>query len=342
MAYKATARKKFGMGRGPNHVPKAPTNPDDRPLIRIRPPRESNLNTDQRLGKHLEEPVICLTQEGQHLMQGEKEKGKEHEQECVAHTKDNLSKDRKKALHNDGVDHENAMEHMHEYSPWWCTTDIWEEMCNQWRDEKWLKKRKTASSNRAGGGEKAKGTYKGGSISQLQHIANKEAQSQGLINWVDVYVKTRDGLPEAVAIAEDYRRLFDERYPEGTECPYFDQDLWDTASKMKKNYVKGQGQRRRPSICGSSFSTQSSQSSSQPTVHTLADCVRAIYRDPELLRILGGHLGALDPEDLARAVADMNASNQGDSSKIFVADPVAATLVFDIAVLTQLSDGLGR
>ncbi|KAL8120867.1 hypothetical protein AgCh_017877 [Apium graveolens] len=55
MASEATPRKKLGMGRGPNHVPKSPTNPDDRPLIRIRPPPESNLNTDQRLGKHLEE-----------------------------------------------------------------------------------------------------------------------------------------------------------------------------------------------------------------------------------------------------------------------------------------------
>ncbi|KAL8090865.1 hypothetical protein AgCh_040076 [Apium graveolens] len=201
-------------------------------------------------------------------------------QKCAARTKDNLSKDHKKSLHNAGVDHENAMEHMHEYSPWWwCTADIWEEMCNQWRDKKWLKKRKTASSNRARGGEKAKGTYKGGSISELQHIANK----------VDVYVKTRDGLPEAVTIAEDYRRLFDERYPKGTEHSYFDQDLWDTESKVKKNYVKA--------------------------VRTPVECVRAICRDPELLHILGGHLGALDPKELARAVVEVNASNQGDSSE---------------------------
>ncbi|XP_074348706.1 uncharacterized protein LOC141687363 [Apium graveolens] len=204
---------------------------------------------------------------------------------------------------------------MYKYSPWWCTAEIWEEMCNQWRDEKWLKKRKTASSNRAAGGEKAKGTYKGGSISQLQHIVNRECESQGPINWVDVYVKTRDGLPEAAKYAENYRRLYDERYPEGTERPYFDQDLWETVSDVKKNYVKGQGHRRRPSISGSSFSTQFSQSSSQPSVHTPADCVRAICRDPELLRILGAHLRALDPEELARAVAEVNASQQGEDSE---------------------------
>ncbi|XP_074370072.1 uncharacterized protein LOC141711502 isoform X2 [Apium graveolens] len=213
-------------------------------------------------------------------------------QKCAARMKDMIAKDRGKALHNAGIDYEDedAMEHMHKYSPWWCTADIWEAMCNQWRDEKWLKKGKIASSNRAAGGEKAKGTYKGGSISQLQHIVVRESESQGPVNWVDVYVKTRDGIPEAVTIAE----------------------LWDKAAKVKKNYVKGQGQRRRPSIYGSSFSTQSS---SQPSIHTPADCVRAICRDLGLLRILGGHLGALDPEELARAVAEVNASQQRDDSE---------------------------
>ena len=35
------AARKRGLGRGPNHVPKAPANPDDRILIQIRPPPES-------------------------------------------------------------------------------------------------------------------------------------------------------------------------------------------------------------------------------------------------------------------------------------------------------------
>ncbi|KAL8134185.1 hypothetical protein AgCh_009299 [Apium graveolens] len=178
-------------------------------------------------------------------------------QKCDDRTKDNLSRDSQKALINAGIDHPNhAMENMHKYSPWWCTTEIWKEMCNQWRDEKWLKKRKTASSNRVVGGEKAKGTYKGDSISQLQHIVNRESESQVPINWVDVYVKTRDGLPEAANYAENYHRLYDERYPEGIERPYFDQNLWEMVSIVKKNYFKGQGQRRCPSISGSSFSTQ--------------------------------------------------------------------------------------
>ncbi|KAK1399713.1 hypothetical protein POM88_009576 [Heracleum sosnowskyi] len=169
---------------------------------------------------------------------------------------------------------------------------------------------------RAGGGEKAKGTYKGGSISQLQHMAVKESQSQGTpIHWLDVYVETRDGLPDAVNIANTYHRLLDERYPEGIPRPIIDQELWERASIVKKNYVKGQGQKRRPSISGFSCSTQSSQSSTQPFVHTLADCVRAICQNRELLLELGGHLGAMDPEDLARAVAAAAASHQQDGDE---------------------------
>ncbi|XP_074356135.1 uncharacterized protein LOC141695819 [Apium graveolens] len=290
MASQATALKKLGMGKGPNHVPKAPANPDDRTLIRIRlPPENTCMRSHARrspgfgwlydgcvtysgLNKYIANyPFLTLK-----LYRWEDEQGSLIStifwEKCAARTKDNLAKERRKTLINAGIDHpdENAIEYMHEYSPWWCSADIWEEMCNQWRDEKWLKKGKTASSNRSAGGEKAKGTYKGGSISQLQHIATRESQSQGPINWVDVYVKTRDGLSEAATIAEKYHRLYDEHYPEGTERPYFDQDIWEMASEVKKNYVKGQGQRRRPPISGSSFSTQSSQSSSQPVIHTPA------------------------------------------------------------------------
>ncbi|XP_074379465.1 uncharacterized protein LOC141720752 [Apium graveolens] len=197
MASQATTKRERGMGRGPNHVPKAPANPEDRTLIHIRPPPNTT--------------YVFLSR-----------------------------------------------------------------------------------------------------IKKLLHNAVRESESQGPVNWVDVYVKTRDGIPEVVTIAGDYQRLFDEGYSEGTERPYFDQELWDKAAKVKKNYVKGQGQRRRSFIYGSSFSTQSS---SQPSIHTPTDCVRAICRDPGLLRILGGHLGALDPEELARAVAEVNASQQRDDSE---------------------------
>ena len=63
---------------------------------------------------------------------------------------------------------------MHEYSPWWCAPTIWAGMCEQWKAESWVKRRRTAAVNRASGapeGNKAPGTYKGGSISQLQHVA---------------------------------------------------------------------------------------------------------------------------------------------------------------------------
>ena len=96
----------------------------------------------------------------------------------------------------------------------------------------------------------------------------------------------------------------DERYPEGTSRPPIDQELWERASVVKKNYVKGQGQRRRPTISGTGSSgSQSTQSSYQPMPHTATDCVRAICRDRDLLRTLHVHLQSLDPDELANAVA---------------------------------------
>ncbi|KAJ8650352.1 hypothetical protein MRB53_003375 [Persea americana] len=137
----SSAPKKRGLGRGPNQIPKAPVNPDERILIQMRPHPDST----------------------------------------------------------------------------------------------------TAVVNRASGapeGNKAPGTYKGGSTSQLQHVAAREASSQGQpIHWLDVYVATRDGLPEAVQIVETYNTLMDKRYPEGTSQPPIDQELWERASVVKKNYV---------------------------------------------------------------------------------------------------------
>ncbi|KAJ8648242.1 hypothetical protein MRB53_001265 [Persea americana] len=185
---------------------------------------------------------------------------------------------------------------------------IWASMCEQWKAESWVKRRRTTAINRASGaleGNKALGTYKGGSISQLQHVATREASSQGQpIHWLDVYVATRDGLPEAIQIVETYNTLMDERYPNGTSQPPIDQELWERASVVKKNYVKGQGQRRRPTISGKGSSgSQSAQSSYQPMPHTTVDCVRAIYRDRDLLRTLCVHLQSLDLDELADAMA---------------------------------------
>ncbi|KAK1397480.1 hypothetical protein POM88_007343 [Heracleum sosnowskyi] len=160
------------MGRGPNEVPKAPTNQEDQTLIQIRHPLDDNDFTDPKITKCISQlclqnwPTPAITWASTPV--AHKDAVWAEFKKCAARTKDILSKDREKAKHNAGIDHPgHAMEHMHEYSPWWCSTDIWDEMCVQWRDENWQKKRKIASSNRAGGGEKAKGTYKGGSISQL-------------------------------------------------------------------------------------------------------------------------------------------------------------------------------
>ncbi|KAJ8615539.1 hypothetical protein MRB53_034911 [Persea americana] len=163
-----------------------------------------------------------------------------------------LSRDQSFALwlkdKNAQIDHPGqAEEYMHEYNPWWCAPTIWAGMCEQWKAESWVKRCRAAAMNRASGapeGNKAPGMYKGGNISQLQHVAASEASSQGQpIHWLDVYVETRDGLPEAVQIVETYNTLMDERYPEGTSQPPIDQELWERASVFKKNYVKGQGQR---------------------------------------------------------------------------------------------------
>ncbi|KAK1400440.1 hypothetical protein POM88_000045 [Heracleum sosnowskyi] len=207
-------------------------------------------------------------------------------EKCVARTKDNLSKECRKALQNAGADHPGSgVLYMHEYSPWWCSADVWNQMCEKWREHDWIEKRSIASNNRFAGApsaDKAKGIYR-------------------------------------VAIFPSYIILLIRRLSlRALLSNDFDQELWERASVVRKNYIKGQGQKRHPSFIGSfngSRSTQSSQSSTHPSTHTPADCVRAICADPELLRILGGHLGALDPDVLARAVAEAATSQRADDSQ---------------------------
>lgn len=89
---------------------------------------------------------------------------------CVVQTKDNFKKERENVLHIAVIDClGQAEEHMDEYNPWWCSHDVWSGMCTQWWAEEWTKKCKINAKNRVVGaaeGEKVKGTYKGGSISQ--------------------------------------------------------------------------------------------------------------------------------------------------------------------------------
>ena len=106
----------------------------------------------------------------------------------------------------------------------------------------------------------------------------------------------------------------DERYPPGSSRPPIDQELWERASIVKKNYVKGQGQRRRLNVGGSGSSgSQTTQTSYNPTTHNAAECVRAICRDPALLRELQEHLKALSPDSLADAVG--TAASQPDQEE---------------------------
>ncbi|WOG92805.1 hypothetical protein DCAR_0312081 [Daucus carota subsp. sativus] len=246
-----TPQTKSFIGRGPNCIPKAPTNPDDRTMIHIRP------------FPHDKYKRYRWTNEQSSLI------AKLFWQKCATRTKDKLSKDRSNAIRLAGDAHPGqGVEYMHEYNPWWCSADVWSQMCDQWRDPIWLKRRKTAAENRAAG----------------------SASKGEPIHWLDVYVATRDGLPDAVKTA---------RYPVGTPRPHIDQELWEKASIVKKNYVKGQGRRTRPSIYGSG-STQSSQFSTYPA---------------ELLLTLGGHLGAMDPEELARAVSAAAAAQEQEQQQ---------------------------
>ncbi|KAL5727733.1 hypothetical protein ACHQM5_000893 [Ranunculus cassubicifolius] len=73
-------------------------------------------------------------------------------------------------------------------------------------------------------------------------MVSKDAVSQGQpTQWLDLFVELRDRFPDAMQIADNYRKLLDERYPEGTQRPSLDQELWERAQVVKKNYVKGIG-----------------------------------------------------------------------------------------------------
>ncbi|KAJ8648945.1 hypothetical protein MRB53_001968 [Persea americana] len=153
----SSAPKKRGLGRGPNQIPKAPVNPDERILIQMRPHPDSTDFADSKIVKCISQ--LCL---------------QNWPTPVITWASTPLA-------HKDAVWAEFQINHpgqseecMHEYSPWWCAPTIWAGMCEQWKAESWVKRRRTAAVNRASGapeGNKAPGTYKGGSISQLQHVA---------------------------------------------------------------------------------------------------------------------------------------------------------------------------
>ena len=81
---------------------------------------------------------------------------------------DTFRKERNKALKKAADDHpgQPPMDFLHEYAPWWASPEIWRGLCATWRSEPHLQKSAVYSQNRrssATPGEKAKGTWKGGS-----------------------------------------------------------------------------------------------------------------------------------------------------------------------------------
>ena len=85
-----------------------------------------------------------------------------------------------------------------------------------------------------------------------------------------------------------------------------DVELWEQAAKVKKNYVKGLGTKRKYSSAetcsSSSFASQPSQTSRQMP-HTPADCLRVISQDVGLLAEFDVLLSRLTPEQRAAAAA---------------------------------------
>ncbi|KAL5700653.1 hypothetical protein ACHQM5_026073 [Ranunculus cassubicifolius] len=152
-------------------------------------------------------------------------------------------------------------------------------------------------------------------------MAAKDAEGRPT-EWLDAFVELRERIPDAQQIAENYRRLLDERYPEGTHRPSLDHELWERAQVVKKNCVRGIGTKRRAtstpassSVTGgsSSFASNAPATSSQhttttvgapPVPYTPADCVRALCEDLTLMQQFAQSLrSSLGAEEAAAVVA---------------------------------------
>ena len=115
----------------------------------------------------------------------------------------------------------------------------------------------------------------------------------------------------------------DAEYPEGTERPAtVDVELWEQATGVKKNYVKGLGTKKRYSTAetcsSSSYSSQSSQTS-RVLPHSPADCLRVVSQDAELLADFDWMLSQLTPEQKMAAAARRAAAapQPQDDSEVF-------------------------
>ncbi|KAL5700132.1 hypothetical protein ACHQM5_025618 [Ranunculus cassubicifolius] len=159
-------------------------------------------------------------------------------------------------------------------------------------------------------------------------MTQQEAQPEGgPIDWKNLYLGLRRDFPDASIIVENYDRLMVEKYPEESQRPSLDQELWERASIVKKGYVKGIGHKRsRPTsyACSSGSSAGSIATSTNPSPQQSAqDLVRAICEDPSLLAELRQHIVmTLSPEEIAAAVdraalsqaSNVHVSGSGDAS----------------------------
>ena len=84
---------------------------------------------------------------------------------------DTFLNERNKALKKAELDHpgQPALDFLEDYAPWWASREVWRGMCRNWKSEGHIKKSQAYSQNRRSGvspGEKAKGTWRGGTRSQ--------------------------------------------------------------------------------------------------------------------------------------------------------------------------------
>ena len=84
---------------------------------------------------------------------------------------DTFLNERNKALKKAENDHpgQPGMDFLQDYAPWWASNEVWRGLVATWRSNGHLKKSASYSQNRRSGaspGEKAKGTWRGGTGSQ--------------------------------------------------------------------------------------------------------------------------------------------------------------------------------
>ncbi|KAL5706525.1 hypothetical protein ACHQM5_024682 [Ranunculus cassubicifolius] len=113
-----------------------------------------------------------------------------------------------------------------------------------------------------------------------------------------------------------------DKYPDESQRPSLDQELWERASVVKKGYIKGLGHKRsRPAsyACSSGSSFASTGASTTPQ-QTARDFIAAIGQDPSLLTELRQLIVAtLSPEEIANAVATAALSQASNVQVMLVA-----------------------